>query len=63
MDQETQEHQKCRGCGARIAWQRTIHGGWTPTNLDGTPHWMTCPAAEEFRKKKKRDEAQQGFEW
>ena len=51
---------KCGKCGAPIEWQMTIQGNWTPQNLDGTPHWATCPHAAEFRRRRKRSSKEQG---
>ena len=50
----------CGKCGAPIEWQMTIQGNWTPQNLDGTPHWATCPHAAEFRRRRKRSSKDQG---
>ena len=43
----------CRGCGAQIQWVKTPANKWTPVNLDGTPHWGTCPKAKEFKREKR----------
>ena len=45
---------QCRGCGARIVWVKTSNDKWTPANLDGTPHWASCPKAAEFKKEKEQ---------
>lgn len=45
----------CKGCGAGIFWQKTKNGKWMPLDPDGTPHWSTCPKAEEFRRNKQED--------
>ena len=41
----------CRGpnCGKPIRWMVTGNKRFTPVNLDGTPHWETCPDAKWFR--------------
>lgn len=60
--------QRCRhaGCGALIVWLKTKAGRNMPVNYDGTvtdldthyehgrhtSHFVTCPAADKFRKKK-----------
>ena len=48
---------KCRGCAAEIyfvAYTRKADNkpGRMPLNADGTPHFATCPNAEEFRKER-----------
>ncbi len=57
---------QCRGCNATIKWVTTEGGRPTPLDPkpksfvlnDGkyqigfTPHWATCPNADEFRKKR-----------
>jgi hypothetical protein len=42
----------CRSCGAEVVWERTKNDKLTPVNPDGTPHWATCPAAKDWRRKK-----------
>jgi hypothetical protein len=43
----------CRGCAAAITWvPHRATQKWTPYDLDGTNHFITCPKAENFRKKK-----------
>ena len=56
----------CKGCNATIKWVTTENGKSTPldpkpktfVSHDGkyqvgfTPHWASCPAADEFRKKR-----------
>lgn len=40
----------CRaGCGAKIHFVQTPRGKKMPCDKDGTPHWTTCPNAEDFR--------------
>lgn len=55
---------KCRACGADIVWIETPNGKRMPcdpprrTIVDDmgqvregrTPHWATCPNAEQFRR-------------
>lgn len=43
---------KCKACGAPIIWEQTKSGKWTPKDLDGGPHWATCPHAKQFKKGK-----------
>ena len=57
----------CKGCGAPIRFIKTPAGKSMPVNetpqkyvteagevVTGyTPHWATCPKAQEFRKAKK----------
>ena len=42
---------RCRGCNAQIRWIKTPKGKTMPQNLDGSPHWSTCPNAKDFHKK------------
>ena len=42
----------CQRCGKEIKFERTAAGKWMPTDMDGKPHWITCPKASEFRAKK-----------
>lgn len=42
----------CRGCNQRIRWETTANGHHTPVNLDGSTHWATCPASDQFHKGK-----------
>ena len=51
---DTEGCDKCMGCGAEIRWEKTSANKWTPVNLDGTPHWGTCPKAKDFKKSKAR---------
>lgn len=41
----------CRGCNEPIQWVITKNKKRAPMNLDGTPHFATCPKAGEFRKR------------
>jgi len=38
-------------CGKRILWVRHRNGSATPYDSDGTPHFATCIARNQFRKK------------
>jgi len=56
----------CKGCGAPITWVKTGDGKWMPCDTDAhrvvtlegvildarTPHWVTCPKREDFRRAK-----------
>lgn len=44
-------HSTCRSCNAPIRWQRTPTKN-TPVNLDGQPHWATCPDRDKWRHRK-----------
>lgn len=44
---------ECRGCRAPIEWWETPNGKRIPLDLDGEPHWSTCPKADEFRTRKR----------
>lgn len=46
-------HAKCRHqiCGVDIHFAETASGKKTPLNLDGTPHWASCPGYKEFKRK------------
>jgi hypothetical protein len=39
------------GCGATFYWVTTAAGKNMPVNPDGRPHWGTCPAREQFKRK------------
>ena len=43
----------CRSCHAPIVWVVTVKGKRTPLNLGDppTPHFMTCPNADKWRRK------------
>ena len=42
---------RCKACDAEIAWYRTPKGKYIPLDEgDLTPHWGTCPNADDFRK-------------
>ncbi len=40
---------ECRSCNEHIKWSKTNAGKWTPINLDGSPHWSSCPQANKWR--------------
>ena len=56
---------QCTGCGADIRWIKTVKGKSMPCNIEEvtiitkvgsiyrgfTPHWATCPKADEFRRR------------
>jgi hypothetical protein len=44
----------CNGCSASILWVRHRNGSATPYNMDGSPHFGSCPKASQFRRKEKR---------
>ncbi len=52
---------RCLGCDTLIYWIKTVRGKPMPLNVDGTPHWGTCPEANRFRSKE--DSSQQVFEF
>jgi len=44
---------KCKACQADIEWWHTPNGKKIPMDHGtATPHWSTCPNAEDFRKPK-----------
>lgn len=43
-------NQNTSGCGKVILWITTKFNKAMPLNLDGTPHWGSCPKAREFKK-------------
>lgn len=44
---------KCRACGAEIDWWKTPKGKSIPMDFaTATPHWSTCPNADDFRRRK-----------
>ena len=57
----TAHFRRCLGCDKLIYWIRTERGASMPVNVDGTPHWGTCPEADRFRGKE--DAGQQVFEF
>lgn len=46
-------HAKCHHhlCRADIHFAETANGKKTPLNLDGSPHWGTCPGSKEFKRR------------
>ncbi len=40
---------RCRGCQAMTYWIKTPAGKNMLVEPDGTPHWATCPKADQFR--------------
>lgn len=41
----------CRACGAAIDWWKTPNGKVIPLDFaTATPHWSTCPKADDSRK-------------
>jgi len=44
---------KCRACQADIEWWHTPNGKKIPMDHGtATPHWSTCPNADDFRRPK-----------
>lgn len=43
------------GCGATIVWVTAKTGKKMPLNPDGTPHFATCPKANDFRREKNKE--------
>ena len=41
----------CRGCSQSIVWVKHNSGRSAPYDADGTPHFATCPQADQFRRK------------
>ena len=52
----------CSKCGAPIIWIKTERGKWMPadeglpTGMARTPHWATCPYADDFRRRGGKDD-------
>ena len=46
-----QKKSYCKGCGAEIVWTVTKNGKHTPVDLDGLPHWASCPQSAMFKRK------------
>jgi hypothetical protein len=44
------EESTCRGCPTTIWWVHHLNGKTTPYDVDGTNHFVTCPASRNFRK-------------
>jgi len=47
----------CNGCNRPILWVRHRNGVAAPYDSDGTPHFATCPKADQFRRKKETKRA------
>ena len=47
-----EEVRACRACGAQLAMVRHRNGRLGPYTMDGVNHFINCPAAEDFRKRK-----------
>lgn len=44
----------CRGCHATIEWWTTPNGKLMPLDPGSCePHWGSCPARDQFKKKKR----------
>jgi hypothetical protein len=51
---------KCKDveCGALIHWYKAPSGQIMPIDsITKTPHWLSCPGAARFRRKKKKEKA------
>jgi hypothetical protein len=46
---------QCKSCGASIEWAITKKGKRSPVNLDGVPHWSTCPDAKIWKNKEQNN--------
>ena len=44
---------RCKSCGAAIEWKKDYMGNYYPLNLDGSPHYSSCPNTEKYRALKK----------
>lgn len=42
----------CNGCGREIFFVHHENGRWAPYTTSGLPHFIDCPKAKQFRKKK-----------
>ena len=42
----------CRGCNAPITWIRHKNDRAVPYDADGTNHFVTCPEAARFRRRR-----------
>tara|TARA_Y100000310_G_scaffold100468_1_gene98331 strand:- start:3671 stop:3916 length:246 start_codon:yes stop_codon:yes gene_type:complete len=51
---------KCKGCRAYIRWIFTKNGKRMPVDPDGTPHFATCPKAQQFQKQPKKKSQARG---
>ena len=48
-----EELRPCKSCGADLAFVRHHKTGkLSPYTMDGVNHFVNCPAAEEFRRRK-----------
>ncbi len=46
------EKAQCRACGAEIWWVHHASGRKAPYTASGLNHFIDCPGADEFRKKR-----------
>jgi hypothetical protein len=47
-----EEIRPCRACGVQLAIVRHRNGKPTPYTMEGVNHFIDCPHADQFRKKK-----------
>lgn len=47
---------KGAGCAARIHFIPMPSGRNMPVDVDGTPHWASCPASEQFKAHKQLED-------
>lgn len=47
-----EEIRPCKSCAIQLAFVRHRNGKVAPYTLDGINHFINCPAAEEYRRKK-----------
>lgn len=43
LENRYKQQKVCRFCGAPVAFMQDEKGKYVPHDLDGTPHWKTCP--------------------
>lgn len=47
-----EEVRPCKACGVQLAFVRHNTGKLAPYTMDGLNHFVNCPEAESFRKRK-----------
>lgn len=47
-----EEIRPCKACGEQLTFVRHRNGKLAPYSIDGVNHFLTCPLADGFRKKR-----------
>jgi hypothetical protein len=59
-EEDAENLDTCRGCGAQIVWRRMRSGRWAMHDLDQEPHWSSC--SQYWRYKEFRDRLEEPSE-